>query len=963
MKAGKDPHSRESRSAHCFAGARFTAGAVLVSAALALAGLAGCGDFGSPLEALFAAFGSPPKAEPLKVTSVTPESGPAEGGTEVTIRGTGFQSDTGVLFGTLAAADVQVANEGLMRVTTPASQAGSVPVMLIDGNGQEVPTTLSFTYLEPEPAERPLPGIISVTPQSGPAEGGTEVTIQGTHFEIGTGVLFGDMAAATIDVVNEGLLRVVTPAHEAGPAALTLIGPAGDEVQTSLSFTFADSTVPEAPVSITSATPDSGPLEGGTEVTLEGSGFSTLDPVLTVLFGATPAPSANVISDTQIRTITPAHAAGTTDVVVVDESKRSATLTSGFTFIASTLSVTSINPTSGPIAGGTQVTIRGDGFVSGTIVLFDTAGADVVTVLSSNVLTATTPAHDEGLARVLVMTPDGQEAEAPQRFSYLVVDPSAMDSDGDGLTDAQEAEGWDIAVDLYGFGSTGNLSVINVTSDPYNADSDDDGLTDHEERLIGSDPRNPDTDQDGLNDFEELRRWLTSPISVDTDGDARGCSGNLPPNSALFDGAELKIDFANDPTHTPALEATSPTLADTDGDGRTDYEEYDHVSRSPVIADLPALELKIVDPVDVRLDVQYAEEQGRTTEYGTTLTESTTHTTHINNNDSLGITVGQSVTAGMGIEAKVGGVDSGGTFSSSLSTTFGWQLAYTHTWESGVEDSQTSQNEVSQLESKSLTHTETAASGSISTGVVLTNIGPVSYHLSNLGMTVRMFQRQFDPADPSTPGAFRTLATLAPALGEGFTLAPGQSSPVLQWQAEGLNADRVKDLLRQPNSLSLEQAYYELQTEDGVNYAFIEEVTRARTATVSIDFGDGEWHKFRVATNVNRGPQSTYPGVTLAKVMDLIGYEYQSAVAYDRTDPANPVPVRQILNQVRPWAVPSALRMPASTSGNPAFWTTWRPASAAASAPGQRTWSRPNRSSMGTLSAVLPPQNTVMAGP
>src|SRR5690606_36626024 len=158
-----------------------------------------------------------------------------------------------------------------------------------------------------------------------------------------------------------------------------------------------------------------------------------------------------------------------------------------------------------------------------------------------------------------------------------------------------ETEGWDIAVDLYGFGSTGNLTVIGVTSDPYDADSDGDGLTDREERLIGSDPRDTDTDQDGLSDFEEVRRWLTSPISVDTDGDARGRNGNLPPNPALFDGAELKIDFANDPTHTPSLQATSPTLADTDGDGRTDYEEYDHVSRSAVIADLPAVELKIVD--------------------------------------------------------------------------------------------------------------------------------------------------------------------------------------------------------------------------------------------------------------------------------------------------------------------------------------------------------------------------------
>ena len=31
-----------------------------------------------------------------------------------------------------------------------------------------------------------------------------------------------------------------------------------------------------------------------------------------------------------------------------------------------------------------------------------------------------------------------------------------------------------------------------------------------------------DTDGDGLDDFAEVRRWKTSPISIDTDNDARG---------------------------------------------------------------------------------------------------------------------------------------------------------------------------------------------------------------------------------------------------------------------------------------------------------------------------------------------------------------------------------------------------------------------------------------------------------
>jgi predicted outer membrane repeat protein len=760
--------------------------------------------------------------------------------------------------------------------------------------GDGSPLDALFAALNPPAAGL---SVTSLSPQTGPVEGGTEVTVRGTGFAEGTGVLFGDLAAAKVERVNEGLMRVTTPAHAAGDAAVILVNSKGEQVTTTLSFTYVAPTGPEKPVptSILSATPNSGSLKGGTEVILSGSGFSLLGSAVTVLFGATPAPSASILSDTQIRTVTPPHGPGNTDIVVVDGDKRSAVLAAGFAFVASTLTVTSIDPTSGPITGNTQVIIRGAGFVSGTVVLFDSIGAGALTVVNDTTLSAITPAHPEGSAHVTIMTPDGREAEAPQQFSFVANDPADIDSDGDGLTDAQEIKGWDIWVDLFGLGlgtdTFGNIvGQYHVTSDPYNPDTDGDGLSDLEEFRRGTDPRKVDTDGDGLTDYEEVYRWKTSPISVDTDGDSRGPSGTMTPNSNLFDGAELKIDFLHDPTHTPAIDATSPTLADTDGDGFTDFEEYDYPSRSPVIADLPALELKIVDPIDVRLDVEYAEEKGQSTEYSTTLTESTTHTAHTTNSDTFGYTLNVTV----GAQYKFGGSDSGATISGEVSNEF----AYSHTWEFGTEASRMAQTENSQVETKSLTNTETAASGSISTGVVLTNTGPVSYHLSNLGMTLRLFQREFSPADPSSPGSFRTLATLAPALGDGFTLAPGQSTPVIQWQATGINADRIKDLLRDPHGLSVEQSYYDLQTKEGVNYAFIQEATQSRTAGITIDFGDGDIRRFRVATNVNRAADGAYLGLRLGDVMKLLGFEYRTAMSYDKSDPAKPVPMHRVLAQL-----------------------------------------------------------------
>ncbi len=50
-------------------------------------------------------------------------------------------------------------------------------------------------------------------------------------------------------------------------------------------------------------------------------------------------------------------------------------------------------------------------------------------------------------------------------------------------------------------------------------DTDGDGLTDAEELRLGTDPLNPDTDSDGLFDGEEVRIYRTDPLNSDTDGD------------------------------------------------------------------------------------------------------------------------------------------------------------------------------------------------------------------------------------------------------------------------------------------------------------------------------------------------------------------------------------------------------------------------------------------------------------
>lgn len=50
-------------------------------------------------------------------------------------------------------------------------------------------------------------------------------------------------------------------------------------------------------------------------------------------------------------------------------------------------------------------------------------------------------------------------------------------------------------------------------------DTDRDGLTDAQEATLKTDAAQADTDADGLNDYEEVMVWTTDPLNPDTDAD------------------------------------------------------------------------------------------------------------------------------------------------------------------------------------------------------------------------------------------------------------------------------------------------------------------------------------------------------------------------------------------------------------------------------------------------------------
>jgi hypothetical protein len=141
----------------------------------------------------------------------------------------------------------------------------------------------------------------------------------------------------------------------------------------------------------------------------------------------------------------------------------------------------------------------------------------------------------------------------------------AVDTDGDGLSDAEEAvRGTDpLDPDTDDDGLSDGAEVSTHGTNPVQADTDGDGIADGEEVEAGADgfvtnPVQADTDDDGIADGEEVEAgadgFVTNPVQADTDGDG------------LSDGAE--VAQGSDPT-----DPADPSPVDTDGDGLSDAEE------------------------------------------------------------------------------------------------------------------------------------------------------------------------------------------------------------------------------------------------------------------------------------------------------------------------------------------------------------------------------------------------------
>lgn len=169
------------------------------------------------------------------------------------------------------------------------------------------------------------------------------------------------------------------------------------------------------------------------------------------------------MASTQITAVTPGGPPGAADVTIINPDGGRFIFGNGFTYEAAPV-INALDVRTGPVVGGTTVTITGSGFAADAVVQFGSSPAQAVEVIDGSHIAAVTPTGKLGWNTVTVTNPgvDSSELDDGFDFEWLQQEPVRAVK----LPKALKANEWTPLVRLPIFTNAGGRVKVSVKCIP-----------------------------------------------------------------------------------------------------------------------------------------------------------------------------------------------------------------------------------------------------------------------------------------------------------------------------------------------------------------------------------------------------------------------------------------------------------------------------------------------------------------
>lgn len=283
--------------------------------------------------------------------------------------------------------------------------------------------------------QAPPPSVTGIQSPTGSTFGGDNVTVSGSNFSASPNVQIGAVACATAGTPTSSTIGCTTGQHAYSMSDVQVFNADGQYSTLPGAFHYS----PPVPT-VTSVAPPGGPLAGGQDVVIHGTGFvqgatATIGGVDCTNPSAELSPENpdNLNPPPTVLQCTTGQGPqiGPVSVVVtnpdVSGTKTSSPLANGFIYQGQTPSIYEVNPNYGAISGGTPIQVQGQNFdpVRSTVqVNGQTCTPYLTGNNSSGQLNCLTPESTAGPVTITVTNPDTQVATLNDAFTYVPLGPT-----------------------------------------------------------------------------------------------------------------------------------------------------------------------------------------------------------------------------------------------------------------------------------------------------------------------------------------------------------------------------------------------------------------------------------------------------------------------------------------------------------------------------------------------------------